>query len=129
MNPLDNRSTLHHVLHTNAVFSLTSALFCLLARKPLGDFLGASPTVMSILTIVMFGYALMIAVNILRPQIHRGFVLFTVIGDSTWVLGSILLLILPAFSFNTDAKWAIGVTAICVDILATLQFLEWRKMR
>lgn len=129
MKPLHNQSTLHHVLHTNAVFSLTSGLFFLLARNPLAEYLGASIAVMNILAIVMLGYALLIAANILRPEINRGFVLFTVIGDSAWVLGSVLLLILPAFNFNSDARWAIGVTAICVDILATLQFLEWRKMR
>jgi hypothetical protein len=129
MNTLNNQSTLHHVLHTNAVFSFTSGLFFLLARNPLAEFLGTSTAVMDILAIVMFGYALMIAANILRPEIRPGFALFTVIGDSAWVLGSILLLILPIFSFNSEAKWAIGITAICVDILATLQFLEWRKMR
>jgi hypothetical protein len=128
MNTLNNQSTLHHILHTNAVFSFTSGLFFLLAREPLAEFLGASAAVMNILALIMFGYALLIATNILRPEIKRGFVLFTVIGDSAWVLGSILLLILPVFGFNGDAKWAIGITAICVDILATLQFLEWRKM-
>jgi hypothetical protein len=128
MNTLNNQSTLHHVLHTNAVFSFTSGLFFVLARQPLTEFLGASAAVMNILALVMFGYALLIAANILRPEIHRNFVLFTIIGDSAWVLASILLLILPAFSFSSDAKWAIGITAICVDILATLQFLQWRKM-
>jgi hypothetical protein len=44
------------------------------------------------------------------------------------VLTSILLLVLPWFTFTSEAKWAIGVTAICVDIFATLQFLQWRKM-
>ena len=129
MKTLNNRSTLHHVLHTNAVFSFTSGLFFLLARQPLTEFLGASAVVMNILALIMFGYALLITANILRPDIHRNFVLFTVIGDSAWVLGSVLLLILPAFHFGADAKWAIGITAICVDILAMLQFLEWRKMR
>jgi len=128
MNTLNNQSTLHHVLHTNAVFSFTSGLFFLLARHPLAEFLGASATVMIIIAFVMFGYALLIAANIFRPQIQRSFVLFTVIGDSAWVVGSILLLILPLFGFSSDAKWAIGITAICVDILATLQYLEWRKM-
>ena len=129
MNTLNNQSTLHHVLHTNAVFSFTSGIFFLLAREPLAEFLGVSATIMNLLTVVMFGYALLIAANIFRPEINRGFVLFTVIGDSAWVLGSILLLILPTFRFSGDAKWAIGITAICVDLLATLQFLEWRKMR
>ena len=129
MNTQNKPFALHHILHTNAVFSATSGLFFLLARKPLAEFLGASGAVMNILAFVMFGYALLIAANIFRPEISRGFVLFTVIGDSTWVLASVLLLILPLFAFSGDARWAIGVTAICVDILATLQFLEWRKMR
>ena len=129
MNTINNQFTLHHVLHTNAVFSATSGLFFLIARHPLAEFLGTSTAVMNILAFVMFGYALLIALNIFRPAIKRGFVLFTVLGDSAWVIGSILLLILPIFSFSGDAKWAIGITAICVDILATLQFLEWRKMR
>ena len=44
-NPLtNNQSTLHHVLHTNAVFSLTSGLFFLLARAPLAEFLGGPST-------------------------------------------------------------------------------------
>lgn len=129
MNIQNNQPALHHVLHTNAVFSATSGLFFLLARYPLADFLGTSAAVMNILAFVMFGYALLIAANILRPKIDRNFVLFTVVGDSGWVLGSLLLLILPIFGLTGEAKWAIGITAICVDILATLQFLEWRKMR
>jgi hypothetical protein len=129
MNTQNDLPTLQHVLHTNAVFSATSGLFFLLARNPLAEFLSAYIVVMTILGFVMFGYALLISANIYRPEIKRGFVLFTVIGDSAWVLGSILLLILPTLGFSSEAKWAIGITAICVDIFATLQFLEWRKMR
>ena len=125
---ITTQSTLHRVLEANAVFSATSGLFFLVASKPLGEFLGASPLVMNILAIVMFGYAALITFNTSRPVISRSFTLFTVIGDSAWVLGSILLLILPLFNFTADAKWAIGITAICVDVFATLQFLQWRKM-
>jgi hypothetical protein len=71
----------------------------------------------------------LIAFNTSRPSIGRGFTLFTVIGDSAWVLASVLLLVLPRFDFTNDAKWAIGITAVCVDLLATLQFLEWRRMK
>lgn len=50
-----------------------------------------------------------------------------------WMLSSIPLAILtlvnPWFALAPEAKWAIGITAICVDIFATFQFLEWRKMR
>ncbi len=129
MNTPNPQFTLRRVLDANAMFSATGGLFFLLAAKPLGEFLGAPPLVMTILTVVMFGYAALITFNTSRADISRGFALFTVIGDSAWVLGSILLLVLPIFNFTPEAKWAIGVTAICVDIFATLQFMEWRKMR
>ena len=119
-------SNLRHILNANAMFSATSGLFFVLAAKPLAAFLSATPLIMYLLSIVMFGYAALIAFNTTRPVISRGFTLFSVIGDTAWVLLSILLLLTPWFA--ADAKWAIGITAICVDIFATLQFLEWRKM-
>ena len=127
MNIQTNPSNLRNILHANAMFSATSGLFLLLAAKPLAGFLGTRPPVLYILAIVMFSYAALIAFNTYRPEISRRFTLFTVIGDSAWVLASILLLLLPRFT--SEAKWAIGITAVCVDIFATLQFLEWRKMR
>ncbi len=128
MNIQTSQSTLRRVLNANAVFSATSGLFFVLAAKPLGEFLSAPPFVMAALTIIMFGYAALIVFNTSRPTISRGFALFAAIGDSTWVLLSVLLLVLPLVNFSLDAKWAIGITAICVDAFATLQFLEWRKM-
>jgi len=128
MNIQTSSSTLRRVLNANAVFSATSGLFFVLAAKPLGEFLSAPPLVMTALTIIMFGYAALIVFNTSRPTINRWFALFTVVGDSTWVLLSILLLVLPLVNFNVDARWAIGITAICVDVFAMLQFLEWRKM-
>ncbi|MBI3167042.1 MAG: hypothetical protein HYZ22_01080 [Chloroflexi bacterium] len=129
MNTTKNQNNLRHILNSNAMFSFTSGIFFLLARKPLAEFLNAAPAVMIDLAIVMFAYAALIGFNTTRSEITRGFTLFTVIGDSGWVLASILLLILPTFSFTPDAKWAIGITAVCVDTFATLQFLEWRKMK
>ena len=129
MNTQINQPNLRHILSANAMFSATSGLFFLLAAKPLAEFLGTTPIVMYILAMVMFGYAVLITLNTYRPMISREFTLFTVIGDSAWVLLSILLLLAPGFNFTPEAKWAIGITAICVDVFATLQFLEWRKMR
>ena len=129
MNIQTHQFNLRHILNANAMFSATIGLFFLLAAKPLGIFLGTTPPVMYLLAAVMFGYAALIAFNTHRPVINRDFTLFTVIGDSAWVLLSILLLLAPGLDFSSEAKWAIGITAVCVDIFATLQFLEWRKMR
>ena len=127
MNIQTDQSDLRHILNANAMFSATSGLFFLLASRPLAEFLGTTPQILFLLALVLFGYAALIAFNTTRPVINRQFALFTVIGDTAWVLLSILLLLTPWF--GSDAKWAIGITAICVDVFATLQFLEWRKMR
>jgi hypothetical protein len=129
MNIQTNQSNLRHILNANAMFSATSGLIFFLAARPLAQFLSVAPPVMYALAMGLFGYGALIAFNTSRPAISRAFTLFTVIGDSAWVLLSILLLVAPGFNFAPEAKWAIGITAICVDIFATLQFLEWRKMR
>ncbi len=95
MNMHDPQITLRRVLDANAVFSATSGLFFVVAAKPLAEFLGASQLIMTILAVILFGYAALIAFNTSRPAISRGFALFTIIGDSAWVLGSVLLLITP----------------------------------
>ena len=127
MNIQTDQSNLRRILNANAVFSATSGLFFLLAARPMAEFLGTTSQIMFLLAVVMFGYAALLAFNATRPVISRAFTLFTVVGDTAWVLLSILLLLTPWFT--TEAEWAIGITAICVDIFATLQFLEWRKMR
>jgi NADH:ubiquinone oxidoreductase subunit 6 (subunit J) len=129
MNIQTNQANLRHILNANAMFSATSGIFFIITARPLAEFLGTMPIVMYMLAVVMFGYAALIAYNTSRPVISREFTLFTVLADSAWVLLSILLLITPGFDFSPEARWAIGITAICVDIFATLQFLEWRKMR
>ena len=127
MNIQTDQSNLRRIFNANAVFSATSGLFFLLAARPLAEFLGTTPQIMFLLAVVMFGYAGLLAFYAARPVISREFTLCTVIGDTAWVLLSILLLLTPWFT--TEAKWAIGITAICVDAFATLQFLEWRRMR
>lgn len=125
----NNQSNLRQILNANAMFSATSGLIFVLAASALAQFLNTTLPIMYILGVGLFGYAALLAYNASRPAISRGFTLFAIIGDITWVLLSILLLIVPGFDFTPAAKWAIGITAVCVDIFATLQFLEWRKMR
>lgn len=83
---------------------------------------------MTVLGLGLLLYGMLIVYMSVRPVITKGFAMFTVLADSAWVLFSVLLLTLPIFNFAADAKWAIGVVAVVVDVFATLQFMEWRKM-
>ena len=125
---MDDQLNLSRILLANGVFCSTSGLIFTLAANPLAGFLNTLPLAMTILGLGLLLYGMFIIYMSVRPVITKGFTLFTVIADSAWVLFSVLLLTLPIFNFTADAKWAIGVVAVVVDVFATLQFMEWRKM-
>jgi hypothetical protein len=128
MNTHTPQLTLRDILLANGVFCFTSGLIFALAASPLAGFLDTTPLVMRVLGIAILPYGFWVGFNATRPVIGRGFTLVAIIADSAWVLLSILLLVLPIFDFTPEAKWAIGITAICVDLFATLQFFQWRRM-
>lgn len=125
---MNDQLNLSRLLVANGTFCFTSGVIFTLAAEPLAGFLNTLPIVMTVLGVGLVLYGAFIIFMATRSNITRGFTLFTIIADSTWVLLSILLLVLPVFNFTAEAKWAIGITAICVDAFATLQFLVWRKM-
>lgn len=126
---MNNQIDLSRLLVSNGTFCFTSGIIFTLAADPLAGFLSTRPIVMTILGSGLILYGAFITFMATRPVITRKFTLFTIFADSAWVLLSILLLVLPIFTFTTQAKWAIGITAICVDTFATLQYLEWRKLQ
>ena len=86
------------------------------------------PLAVLLLGIGLIGYAALLYLNASRPEISRSFVLFAVIADTIWVLLSVVLLLTNWMPFTGPGKWAVGIVAVIVDIFATLQFFEWRKM-
>jgi predicted membrane-bound spermidine synthase len=128
MNIQTQSDRLGRILLANAVFCGTSGLIFALAARPLSAFLNTIPLVMTALGLGLLLYGAWVGYTVTRPAVSRGFTLFLILTDSAWVLLSLLLLILPIFDFAADTKWAIGITAIVVDLFATLQFLEWRRM-
>lgn len=125
---MNNQLNINRLIYTNGVFCATSGLIFTLAANPLAGFLNTIPLVMIILGVGLLLYGMFIIYMSIRPVITKGFTLFAVLADSAWVLLSIVLLVLPVTNFSMDAKWAIGMVAVVVDVFATLQFLEWRKM-
>jgi hypothetical protein len=129
MNASPNQTIIRRILYGNAIFSGVSGLLFVFASKPIADYIGLDTTLaILIIGIGLAGYAALIYLNAARPQISRLFVLTAIIGDSTWVLLSIILLLTTWVPFSLEGKWAIGIIAAIVDVFATLQFLEWRKM-
>ena len=129
MNTSMNQTLIRRILYGNAIFSGVSGLLFIVASRPIANFIGLDASIaILVLGIGLVGYGALIYTNASRPEISPSFVLFAIIGDSSWVLLSILLLVTGWISFSMEGKWAVGIIAVIVDIFATLQFLEWRKM-
>lgn len=129
MYALKSSTSIRSILYGNAIFSGVSGLLLILASRPIAAFLGLDmPLPILILGIGLVGYAALIYINASRAEISRSFVLFAVVCDSIWVLLSIILLLTDWVPFSVAGKWAVGIVAAIVDVFATLQFFEWRKM-
>jgi hypothetical protein len=129
MNATMNQTFIRRILYGNAMFSGVSGLLFLFASTPIARFLGLDASLpILILGIVLLGYAALLYTNASRQGILASFVLFAVIGDSVWVLISLLLLLTNWLPFSVEGRWAVGIIAVIVDVFATFQFLEWRKM-
>jgi len=99
------------------------------ASRPIAAFIGLDmPLAILALGVGLVGYAALIYMNASHPAISPRFVLFAVVCDSLWVLLSIILLLTNWVPFTLGGKWAVGIVAAIVDVFATLQFFEWRKM-
>jgi hypothetical protein len=101
----------------------------MLVSNPISTFLGvqAGPFILAF-GISFLGYAGLVYYQASHPVISRPFVFFAICVDSAWVLGSILLLLTDWPPFALSGKWTVGLLAVVVDLFATLQFMEWRKM-
>jgi len=125
----NNKATIRRILFGNAIFSVLSGLLFTFFSASIANFLGAgASTIILLIGIGLIGYAALIYVNASRGELSRFFVLFTIIGDSAWVVFSIVLLLTNWVPFTVEGKWTVGILAAIVDVFSTLQFIEWRKM-
>lgn len=125
----NSQIAIRRILLSNAIFSGVSGLLFTFASASVTRFLGVDASIVILLIgIGLAGYAFLIYQNASRSDISKAFVLTAVIADSTWVLLSLVLLLTSWVPFTAGGKWAVGIIAAIVDIFATLQFLEWRKM-
>lgn len=125
----NNQATIRPILLGNAIFSILSGSLFTVFSTLIANFLGVSAsTIILLIGIGLIGYAALIYVNASRAEVSRSFVLFAILGDLAWVVLSIMLLLTNWVPFTVEGKWAIGIIAAIVDVFATLQFMEWRKM-
>ncbi|MEK7326011.1 MAG: hypothetical protein AAB217_12210 [Chloroflexota bacterium] len=125
----DNATLLRRALQGNTVFSGVSGLALAFAARPLASLMGLpSPLILTVIGLGVLGYAAIVFRISTRPSISRGEAIFTVIADSSWVVGSLVLLLTGWVAFTLAGKWLIAVAADIVAVFALLQFVGLRRL-
>jgi hypothetical protein len=112
---------LRRALGGNGLFSLSSGLVCLLWAEPLTRPLGIpSVPLLRVIGLVLIGYSGFLLWLASRPTGPTGptplrrMALLASALDAGWVIGSGVLLVLPAMPWTTLGRWVIGGLAVIV---------------
>jgi hypothetical protein len=123
-----NKSMLHTALLGNAIFCDLSGLVMILAAKPLASFLGLrNPTILIGIGIGLFAWAVLLFWGSLQLEVPRWIAWLAIDGDLAWVIGSVVVVLLPALSLSIAGKWTIAIIADVVLLFAIWHFFALPK--
>jgi hypothetical protein len=119
---------LRRVLQADTIFSALSGLAFIVGAGPIGRFLGVdAPLVLAALGVGLLLYAAFLGRTAAQAQIDRRAVITAMVLDDLWIVGSIILLLTNWIAFSVAGKWAIGITADIVLVIAILKFIGLRR--
>jgi hypothetical protein len=119
---------LRRTLQANGIFSSLGGVMLIAGTVPITAFLGLqTPIILIVAGIVSLLYAVSLFLTTARPSIGRRTGMTYVLLDSAWVVASVVILFTGWVPLTTEGKWAVGLVAVIVAILAELQFLGSRR--
>jgi hypothetical protein len=125
----NSTSLLRRVLQANAIFSGISGLAFIAAFRPIALFLGLdAPFSLIVIGIGLLLYALVLWFNAGQQPLNHQFAWVAIIADTTWVVGSYLILLTDWLSLTSAGWWAVAIVADVVTIFAVVQFYGLRQI-
>lgn len=119
---------LNRILQANALFSGLSGLTGLLFSGPIADVMGIGrPFVLMIVGGVLLLYAVDLAMTSRSATIPAAKVRYFIAMDVAWVIGSVVLLLIPSLELTGAGRMLIVVLAGFVAVFAALQYVAARK--
>lgn len=110
----------------NALFSTTSGLLLLLFSRSINEWMGISANwILPLIGLGLLGFAVSLLLLAKKQIIERKAVIAVIIQDILWVLGSIIIVALGAFSLSELGYEMIIVVAI---IVAGFAVWQWRTL-
>jgi hypothetical protein len=121
-----SRMSLRNVLFANATFSLISAAILIAASGSSAEFLGTVDWVPTAVGVALLGWAAFVFLNARREQPTHRDTWLTITGDLAWVVGAVVIILLPD-SLSTGGKWALGIVSLAVLDFAVFQWMALRR--
>ena len=121
---------LRRTLAANAIFSAASGLAMIVLSGPLDRFMGLGLSwLLIVVGVGLLGFAVLMGLNLRRPQLNRAEAWLTVASDVSWVAASAIILIGFPDLLSTGGKWLVGLVAVAVADFALFQYLGLRQAR
>lgn len=118
---------LSRALLADAVFSGVAAVALTLGAGTLAPLLNLPEILLREAGLFLIAYAALVGWLASRSTVAKALVLFVIIGNAAWTLGSIALLFSGAVSPNLLGQVFIVAQAIATGVFAELQYIGLRK--
>ena len=120
-------SFLSRALLADAVFSGVSAVGLTLGAGVLAPFLDLPEVLLRETGLFLIAYAALVGWLGTRQSVPKALVLFVIVGNAAWTLGSIALLFSGAVTPNLLGQIVMVAQAIATGVFAELQYVGLRK--
>lgn len=121
---------LQRALQGNALFSAMSGLGFLLAPGWLARITGVRPAAaFTVVGVGLVGYAAWLWLNTRKEPVPRSTALAAIVGDSLWVIASVIVLVSGMLPLTTAGKWGVALVADVVGVFAILQLIGLRRLQ
>ena len=118
---------LRRALFADAVFSGVAALGFTFGTGAFATLFSLPEALLREAGLFLIAYTALVGWLAARPSVPRALVLLVVIGNATWTVGSIALLLSGAVSPNLAGMLMVVAQAIATGVFAELQYVGLRK--
>jgi len=112
----------------NAVSTAATGLAFLAGGRWLGPLLGLAPVVLAVLGAAFVAFGLHLSAVLRQPEISRGQALYFALLDSTYVAGSVVLLLGWPQLLSSIGRLVFALLADVVAVFAIAEFVGYRRL-
>lgn len=124
---MDDR-LLRSTLTANALLSGAAGVLLVALAAVLDEPLGITTPALLVVGVGLVPWAVSLWWARSRETLLRREVLTAIVGDTAWVVGSVVVVVLAPAGLTALGQWVVGVTALAVGDLAVLQAVGLRRL-